>query len=139
MSMIPKSKAGRTYTRRIAVAMSLYCVALFAATWALRHGDPGRAAAVALSILPALPIVAVLVIVGLYLREEQDEYQRALLNEALLWAMGGTLAVTSVWGFLETFHQAPHFPALYVFMLFWLFVGLAGLVQRLRFRAASDD
>jgi hypothetical protein len=139
MSLIAKSAAGRAYTRRILSAMGLYVVFLVIAVKRLAQPAPSHATAVFLSLLPAIPIVAVIVIVGLYLRDETDEFQRALLTEALLWGMGATLAVTSIWGFLENFHQARHFPAFYTFMIFWLFVGLAGIVQRLRYRVASDD
>ena len=139
MSLIAKSKAGRAYTRRLLTAMIFYLIALSFAVSRFKHAMPSHATAVFLSILPALPIVAVIVVVGLYLREETDEFQRALLTEALLWGMGGTLAITSIWGFLENFHQAQHFPAFYTFVLFWLFVGLAGCIQRLRYRVASDD
>ena len=139
MSIIPKSAAARAYTRRLAFAMTLYTVFLLLAVHRLKHAQPSHAMAIFLSVLPSLPILAVLAIVGVYLREEKDEFQRELLIQAMLWGMGGTLAFTSVWGFLENFNQAPHFPAFYVFVIFWGVVGVAGCVQRVIYRGGGDD
>ena len=139
MQCFPKSAAGRAYTRRLIITMAFYMLFLTIAVHRLKQPAPSHATAIFLSLLPAIPIVGVIVIVGLYLRDENDEFQRALLTESLLWGMGGTLAVTSAWGFLENFHQARHFPAFYTFILFWLFVALAGFVQRLRYRVGADE
>ena len=138
MSLIAKSRAGRAYTRRMLIAMTFYMLALLVAVSRFKHTMPSHATAVFLSILPSIPILAVIVIVGMYLREERDEFQRQMLVQALLWGMGGTLAITSVWGFLENFHQARHLPSFYVFMIFWLIVGAAGFGLRLYYRGGAD-
>lgn len=138
MLCLPKSRASRDYTLRLAVAMSAYVLLLLISVWSLRHLHPSYAATVLLAVLPAIPIVAVIVVVGVYLKEEKDEFQRELLIQALLWSMGGTLAVASVWGFLEANADAPHVPGFYAFVLFWAIAGVVGVVQRFRYRASGD-
>ena len=86
------------------------------------------------AILPALPILWALVAVGQYLGEEKDEFQRSLHVEYLLWGIGGTLAVTTVWGYLEDFAQVRRLDLVYVYPIFWLFVAIAMPVVRRRYR-----
>jgi hypothetical protein len=131
--------AGKTYSRRLAGAMVLYVLALFLAEAAMKHTRGNMPATLALAVVPSLPIVAVLVIIALYLREERDEFQRDMTMQTLLWGMGGTLGVATVYGFVEQFTHAPHFPAYWVFVLFWLFTGTARMVYWARFRGGRDD
>jgi len=86
------------------------------------------------AMLPALPILWALVAVGQYLREETDEFQRRLHVEYLLWGIGGTLAVTTIWGYLEDFTGIPRLDLIYVYPIFWLFVGIAMPVVSRRYR-----
>ncbi|MGB0063171.1 MAG: hypothetical protein WBP85_01900 [Terracidiphilus sp.] len=86
------------------------------------------------AILPALPIQWALVAVGQYLSEEKDEFQRRLHVEYLLWGIGGTLSVTTVWGYLEDFVKVPRLDLIYIYPIFWLFVGLAMPVVGRRYR-----
>jgi len=74
------------------------------------------------------------VVVGLYLAEEKDEFQRTVLIQSMLWGMGATLAVTSVWGFLENFVQVAHFDLYLVFPLFCFFVGVFTPLVKARYR-----
>src|SRR5208283_3075438 len=94
------------------------------------HGAPAYAAAV----LPALPILWVLVETGRFLAVEKDEFQRNLLVQCLLGGIGGTLAVTTIWGYLEDFARAPRLDLIWVYPIFWLFVGLAWPVVYRRYR-----
>jgi hypothetical protein len=140
MSCRNLTPAKKLYERRILVVMAFYVALLFLAVSLVQRFHPALPVTLLLAILPALPIVGVIVIVGFYFREETDEFQRNLQMQAFLWSMGGTLAVTSVYGFAESF--APglhHFPAYYTFILFWLFTGIAGGVQRFQYKAAGDD
>jgi uncharacterized membrane protein len=83
------------------------------------------------AVIPALPILAAIGVVGRYLVEETDEYQRALLVRAVLWATGGTLVVTTVWGFLESFAHVRPAQAGFPFMLFCVALGVAQGVGKL--------
>jgi hypothetical protein len=134
MNCLPKSAATRRYTRRFLPTMGLYVIFLFIAAWVFPHYHPTGVPAYLLAILPALPIIAVIGIIGLYLAEEKDEFQRNLLIQSMIWAMGGTLVVTTAWGFLEAFITVPHFQLYLVFPLFWFFVGISTGLLKLRYR-----
>ena len=134
MNRTPMNPAVRRYTWRFCGAMLLYTVFLFLAVWEFKHGHPTGAVAYLLAILPSLPIILGLVIFGLYLAEEKDEFQRTILVQSMLWGIGATLAVTSVWGFLENFVQVVHFDLYLVFPLFWFFVGIFTSVLKARYR-----
>ena len=117
--------ARRRHEVRLMRSMAVYVVALLSDVWLFKHHTPQSLAKYFLAILPALPLVAVVASLGAYLAEETDEYQRALMVEAILWGTGGTLVIASVWGFLEGLAGAPHVEA-YWGVVIWLFLfGLA--------------
>ena len=126
--------AVRRYVWRFSGAMVLYTLFLILAVWEFKHRNPTGALAYLLAVLPSLPIIGGLVVVGLYLAEEKDEFQRTVLVQSMLWGIGATLAVTSVWGFLENFVQVVHFDLYLVFPLFWFFVGIFSPVLKARYR-----
>lgn len=128
------SAAERRYVARMLIAAGL-CVlnALLAAfifrTWHLK-GFP----AYPVAVLPALPILWALVETGRYLAEEKDEFVRNLLVQCLLGGIGGTLAVTTVWGYLEDFARAPRLDLIWVYAIFWFCAGITMPVVRARYR-----
>lgn len=134
MQCLPKSAAQRRYLLRFLPTMALYVIALFAVTWEFAHRHPAGILAYLLAILPALPLVATLAVVGLYLAEEPDEFERSIVIQSMLWGIGATLALSTVWGFLETFISVRHIPTFYVFVLFWVVVGISQPLIRLRYR-----
>jgi hypothetical protein len=84
----------------------------------------------ALAVLPALPIIAIFVLVGRYLIEEQDEYLRMRMVRQILWATGLTLAATTLWGFLED-AGLPHVPMFYVSVFWFAGLGIGGCIMNL--------
>lgn len=134
MNCMPNNPATRRYVRRFAPTMSLYVVFILLAAWVFKHHHLIGPAAYLLALLPALPIIGIIVIVGLYLAEEKDEFQRNLLIQSMIWSIGATLAITTVWGFLETFAGTPHIDLYFVFPLFWFFVGVSTALLKLRYR-----
>jgi hypothetical protein len=114
--------------------MAFYALFLIVDLWIFRHAHPDRMLACALAILPALPIIGVLAIAGLYLAEVNDEFQRAMTIQSMLWSIGGTLAVTTVWGFLESFAQTPRLELIWVYPIFCLFVAVSHQLVKLRYR-----
>jgi hypothetical protein len=135
MDCLPASKAAKRYTYRTLVAMPFYLILLFSTILILRHDHPSRPLAILLAILPSIPIVAIIVIVGLYLKEETDEFQRSIFQQTLLWSMGCVLAITSVWGLLEMMiANLPHLPIFYIFPGFWLFFGILTPLLKRRYR-----
>ena len=116
------------------IAISLYVVALTGAITAFVRLHPTGPLAYLLAVAPALPIVATIVIMGLYLREETDEFERTVQMESALWAIGGVLVVATVWGFLEMFKLVPHIDSWAVFPAWAALLGPAQIIARRRYQ-----
>lgn len=101
----------------------------------VRYLHASGAAAWALALLAGLPILGALLATGAYLAEEKDEFQRNLYVQALLGGMAVTLALTTVWGYLEDFARAPHLRLAWVYPFFWIFVLISFPVVWLRYRS----
>jgi hypothetical protein len=134
MPCMPNSKAGRRYIYRLAPTMLVYLVFLYIAQWTFHHHHPTGIIVYLLAILPALPLVGSLAIVGLYIAEESDEFERSIIVQSMLWGLGGALAVSTIWGFLEDFANAPHISTFYVYVFFWIFMGISQPFIRMRYR-----
>lgn len=81
-----------------------------------------------------MPLIAAIVILGRYIREETDEFKRALFVESLLWATGMTMALTTAWGFVEMFIPSKHIPVLWVFPLFCVMAVASKFLVRRRYQ-----
>lgn len=114
------------YRRRLAVAMIAYLIALVGSLTLLRQGGLAGPALWLVAAAPALPILGVLAVIGLYLKEEPDEFERAVHVESMLWGLGAVLAVSTVWGFLANAEVVPTPP---LFLIFPLFCAAWGLSQ----------
>ena len=134
MQCYPATKAGRRYVSRLAPTMVVYLVLLFIAQWSFHHLHPTGLIVYFLSVIPALPLIGSLVVVGLYIAEESDEFERSILVQSMLWGFGGALAVSTVWGFLEDFANAPHVSTFYVYVFFWIFMGISQPFIRMRYQ-----
>jgi hypothetical protein len=129
-----KNLAMRRYLYRFLASIAFYTVFLVAAVWAFPRYHPTGFLAYVLAILPALAIVAVIVVVGLYLTEEKDEFQRTVLIQTMLCGMGATMAVCTGWGFLELFIGIPALKLYLIFPMFWAFVGFFTPMMQSRYR-----
>jgi hypothetical protein len=134
MICVPKSKAGRRYIYRLLPTMATYLVFLAIPKWVLHHLHPTGPILYLLAILPALPVIGSLAIVGLYVAEETDEFERSILVQSMLWGFGGALSIGTIWGFLEDFAKAPHISAFYVYLFFWIFMGISEPFIRRRYQ-----
>jgi hypothetical protein len=122
--------------RALFIFMPLLIAVYALAVWGFgyHHLHPTGIVAWLLAILVALPGVAFIVIFGFYMSEERDEFQRSLLVQSLLWAIGATLTVTTFWGVLVMFEVARSQSLVFVFPLFCLFMAIAKFLVRLRYR-----
>ncbi len=118
--------AQRRYLRRFMPLMVSYAIILIGVSAAQRHGHIGGATLGAMSVLPAIPLVGVIIVMGLYLREERDEFVRNKLVMAMLGGTGILLAATTVWGFLENNGMVGHPPT---FLAFPFWCGAMGITQ----------
>ena len=129
-----KSPAHRRYVVRSWVAAAFYILFDLVDAFAFRYGYIHGVLAYAMAVLPVIPIVAALVWTGVYLDEEKDEFQRNVLIQSLLGGMAVTLAATTTWGSLEDFAHVPHLQSMWIYPIFWLFVGLSVPVVMLRYK-----
>jgi hypothetical protein len=124
----------RMEDRVLFIGMPLIAANIAMAIWGFGYRHLTGVPAYLPAILVALPGVAFIVIFGFYLKEEQDEFQRAIWVQALLWGIGATLTVITFWASLVEFELAKGLKLMFVFPLFWLITCIARLVLRLRYR-----
>jgi hypothetical protein len=129
-----KSAAQRRFVRSSLLSAGLVVVLAVAAAAAFRLGHLKGLLAYPVAVLPALPIVWVLIETGRYIAAEKDEFQRNLLVQCLLVGIGGTLATTTIWGYMQDFAHAPRLDLIWIYPIFWLFVGIAWPVVYRRYR-----
>jgi hypothetical protein len=134
MDCLQSNPATRRYLRRFAIAMSAYIALILVTATYFHRFHPKGPLAYVLALLPAVAIIGQIVVVGLYLAEEKDEFRRNLFVQAMLWGLGGVLAVTSVWGMLESFTHIVHFQPTWTFSLFCVFVALSMPFLQRRYR-----
>jgi hypothetical protein len=126
--------ARRRYNRRIMWLVAVYVLLVMSMAWVLRTTQPPTALRYLMAVASAAPAVGMIVALGAYLAEEADEFRRQLLVQAMLWAVGGTLTATTVWGFVEAFADAPRLMLALVFPIFCVIMGVAHHVLRQRYR-----
>ena len=124
----------KRFNRRFMVAMALYIAIMLLSVWAFKIYHPSGGIAYILAVLPSLPILGMLAMVGMYLTEEKDEFLRNAQIQALIWGMGATLAVTTVWGCLEDFAHVRHMDLVLVYPMYWFFVGVSTVLVKLRYK-----
>lgn len=129
-----RNPAQRRYMARFIPAMTLYVILIFGVSWVFRQYEPTGPVAWVLALLPALPLLGIIVIMAAYLREETDEFVRRILIESMLWGVGLTLAIMTVWGFVEIYAAAPKLPSFWAFPIFCAGMGVAQPLVRRRFQ-----
>jgi len=135
------SAAERRYLLRLFTAAVVYILATFITVHFLYRGRTGLGlpTAVLLAAIPSIPLVGMIAIVAVYLKEEKDEFQRELYIQSLLWGMGSTLAITSFWSYLHLFSHVPAVDGFHVFVLFWTLTALSNIPIRLYYRGGSGE
>lgn len=128
------SPAVRRYHLRFWPLMGTYVAALATVRVVLRRAAPEEPWIYLIALAPALPLIGVVLVIGRYLVEEQDEFRRNLLIQAMLWGLGFLLSTTTVWGFLEVLAGAPHLPLYLCFPLFCLGMAVAAPVLKWKYR-----
>jgi len=134
-----KSTAAKRYQSTVLIEMMSYILILFGVDVFVRHHHPSGVALYALAALPTFPIVAVLFAVGVYLRDEHDEYQRDVMVKCVLWGTAGILAMTSFLGFLHSFGWTGAVSPFTEFVTFWLLVAAAKAFYKLTNRPERED
>ena len=129
-----KTAAQRRYVIRSLEGAGLVIALAVGAAAAFRLGHLHGPLTYVVAVLPALPIIWVLIETGVYLAAEKDEFQRNILVQCLLGGIGGTLAATTIWGYLEDFARAPRLDLILVYVIFWFFAAITNPVVSRRYR-----
>lgn len=114
--------------------MTFYVVVLTGVIFTFLLFSPSRPVSIILAIIPALPVLAAFAVGISGFRRQTDEFIRGRATEAVLWATGFTLALASIWGFLEIFRLVPHIPAVFIVALWGASLGPASVVAWWRYR-----
>jgi hypothetical protein len=97
--------------------MLIYLVVLLSSIWLLETRALTGAVKYSIALAPAVPLVFAIVWVAQVMYGREDEFQRSLWIEGMLWGTALTLAATTIWGFLEK-AGAVHIPLFWVFPFF---------------------
>lgn len=124
--------AQQRYNKSVAALGLAYALVLLAVVWFFRGHHPTGALAVALGVLPALPLIGIFVATGRYFLDEQDEYVRMLEVRKSLIATGFMLSVTTIWGFLQSFDLLPRADFYWAAILWFFGQGLGACWNRVR-------
>lgn len=127
-----ESPAMAAYNRRVLAAAFGYLLGLGTAIMLWRNYELARPVVLAISLLPALPTLAMVWAMARYLTDERDEYLRHRTIMAALAALGVVLAAGIFWGFLEMFGLVPHLWAWWVLPVWAIALGLAQLWMKVR-------
>jgi putative oxidoreductase len=121
----------RVYLKQMAVIMGAYVAINMAAMVGLfdSFNTIGRwLVAVICGGLIATQIWTLLILI-----EKSDEYVRSFLVRQFIVASGLSMALFSIWGFGETYGNAPHVPGWFIYVLFWACYGITSpILDRLR-------
>lgn len=128
------------YNKRFLIASLAYVAGMLIAAGIYNRGMPPGALGYAVSLLPTVPVLAMIVTMGRYLVEETDEYLRHRASLSSLIGLGVVLVLGTVWGFLETFGLVPHVWAWWVMPAWAIGLGIGqGLLSRSEKRREATD
>ncbi|MGA7156332.1 MAG: hypothetical protein WBY53_05775 [Acidobacteriaceae bacterium] len=114
------SAAKKRYQRDSLRWMVVYFIALLCSSWFVKHDGGQRFLVYFWSVLPSIPVLAILWRMGTYLREETDEYLRWMTMQSILVGTGVLLAAVMVSDFLRAFAHTGTLPPFAAFLIFWL-------------------
>lgn len=117
------SSAHKRYAIRTIAFMSGYVVVNVAAIFGAFDDIASPVAAWALALTVSAPVIGQ-IWATLSLMRESDEFVRAVVAKQFILASGLAMAVASVWGFGESYADAPHIPAWIIYPLFWACFGV---------------
>jgi hypothetical protein len=133
------TSAKKSYERSVMQFMGCYVVVLFCSSWFVKHDGAEHFYLYFWSVIPAIPIIAVIWRMGKYLREETDEYQRWLTTQSILVGTGALMATIVVNDFIRLFAKTPGLPPLWLFCIFCAGMGFTQAYQKIRNRGGADE
>lgn len=131
--------ARKRYRRDVAQFLAAYIVVLICSSWFVKHDGAEHFYLYFWSILPAIPIIAMIVRMGRYLQEETDEFQKLMRMRSILVGTAALVGALIVDDFLRAFAHARGFPPFMLFIIFAFAMGIMESVQSFSNRAHSDE
>ena len=131
--------AKRRYQQGSAGVMISYLGFVFASHMSVDRWHPQGWRLYLAAALPTLPILCFAYIVGRYLREEHDDYQRDVVIRGMLWGAAVVLCLTVFSGFLRNYGWQGSLPPFTEFMVFWVVAGIVKMAYHLTNRTVGVD
>jgi hypothetical protein len=136
-SRISSPARNRAEDRVLFIVIPLFVLDAILGIWGFHyhHLHPTGLFAYLCAFIATLPCFAYILVYGLYLAEEKDEFQHWLTVQSMLWGIGVTLSVTTFWGMLEKYD--PTVSRMDISSVQFLFLCVAAvslLVYRWRYR-----
>lgn len=132
-----RNPAYRAYFRRMMISSLLYMAAVFAAASLLHHRAPVSLPTIVIALLPGLAVLFMIYAIGRLMIELDDEFLRMLVIRQALVATGITLAITSVWGMLETFTDLPRLEVFWVFPIWCMGLAAGAIFNKITLGAGG--
>lgn len=133
------TKAGRRYVQRMGAVALVYLGTVWVITRYIHQHHPTGSKLFVLAAVPAFDVIAMLVVVGMYLREEVDEFKRYQLIISILWAIGFTLALMAFIDFLRSYQSIAAPPPFMEFTVFWISMALVQGILSFRNRVSGNE
>ena len=127
----------RRYSIRMGLSMSVYVVALLAATYLVRHELIHGPALWLAAFLPGLAIVGAFYAIGMLILETKDEFIRMLIVRQVLYATAIAMSLATIWGFLENFELVPHVAGFFWAIAWFAGFGIGGAINRFTLGASG--
>jgi hypothetical protein len=134
-----RSKARKILQKRVWIAICFYVPAVLGVALWVRHHPATGGVAFGLAAIPALPVIALFVAMGLYLRDESDGFQRDMMIRCMLWGTGALLTTMMFLGFAKMFGWRGDVDQFTEFMVFGVFAAVAKLTYRVQNRVGDDE
>ncbi len=120
----------RRYTIRIVLFVSSYVIILTSSLAFARGGsEHSQATLIGLALITAFPIIGMFWAIFRLLVETDDEYQRLLFAKQNLLATAATLAIVTVWQFLQVYDVVTTGPQ-WMGVIWFAMLGIAAPIVR---------
>lgn len=133
------TKAARRYVQRMGAVGLVYLATVWVITRYIHQHHPTGAKLFVLAAVPAFDVIAMIAVVGIYLRDEVDEFKRHQLVVSILWAIGVTLGLMAFVDFLQSYQSITAPPPFMEFCVFWLSMALVQGILSFRNRVRGDE
>jgi hypothetical protein len=130
--------AKRRYLRRSAGVMVSYVGLVSVSHTSVHRWHPQGWHLYLAAALPTIPILCLAYVVGLYLREEKDEYQRDVVIRGMLWGTAVVLSMTVFSSFLHAYGWDGQLPEFSEFITFWLVAFVVKMYYRVADRSSDE-